>query len=350
MTILPDQYVIEKFCQYGGYPKYNKRANAWSAGCPVCREGNSWGKKRRMYYKIEKNYVFCFNCGYKGNAVEFIKHVTGMEFGEIMTESSNYDTDNVKRALVEVKPTKTFESPPLPDDSINLYEKTQVDWWLNDKNTPSKDKNTITLACKQLQERKLDQAINRPKTLWLSLTDYTHKNRITIPFYNRRDKIIFYQTRTLLKEPNKPKYLSKSGSEKSIFNINQIRPGIDTLYLFEGPIDSCFVANGVAVAGITNGPAQDLNNLQQQQLEDYRLFDKTWVLDSQWCDKTSLEKSKLLVDQGECVFIWPENIGKQYKDLNELCVAINKPGIGYKFVDKHTHCGLKAKLLLNQIG
>jgi hypothetical protein len=346
MVILPDQYVVEKFCQYGGYPKYNKRANSWMAGCPICREGSSWGKKRRLYYKLDKNYIFCFNCGWKGNSLNFIKHITGMTFSEIATESGEYTTDNVIEQLEQEKPTRNDDTPPLPDDSINLYEQNQISYWLS-TGTPI-EKKVVADAVSLLNKRFMYKAINRPKTLWLSLTDYIHKNRIIIPFYSTDGKIIFYQTRSIY-EKDKPKYLSKAGGGKTIFNINQIDSSLESVFLFEGPIDSCFVKNGLAVAGITNGPGEDLTNLQSRQLEDLRLYNKIWVLDSQWLDKTSLTKTKLLIDQGHTVFIWPESIGKQYKDLNDLCVSIDKPGIGHKFIEKNSFAGLKAKLMLKNI-
>ena len=122
MVILPDQYITEKFCQYSGYPKYNKRAKAWMAGCPICREGSSWGKKRRLYYKLEKNYIFCFNCGWKSNSLRFIQHVTGMSLPEITLESTNYSSDNVTKVLEQPEKHIQRELPSLPDDSINLFE------------------------------------------------------------------------------------------------------------------------------------------------------------------------------------------------------------------------------------
>ena len=84
-------------------------------------------------------------------------------------------------------------------------------------------------------------------------------------------------------------------------------------------------------------------------MEDLRLFKKIWVLDSQWVDQTSKIKTGQLIDQGCNVFIWPEGIGKQYKDLNELCVGVDNPGIGHKFIEKNTYSGMKAKLILNSI-
>lgn len=342
MLTIPDQYVIEKFCQYSGYPTYNKRSNAWMGGCPICREGNSWGKKRRLYYKLEKNYLFCFNCGWKGGTIEFIKHVTGLTYSEIVQESGNYTTNDVAKIDSEQKPKPVNDNiPTLPDDSINLYDESQTEWW--------KDSPAVRDSIKYIQSRKLDVAVNRPRSLWLSLNDYVHKNRITIPFYSNDGKILFYQSRAIYPQDKQPKYLSKSGAEKSIFNIDKVSPDIEAIFIFEGPIDSFFVRNGVAIAGITSGPGQDLNQLQQKQLNDYRLYKKIWVLDSQWLDQTSLEKTKMLVEQNETVFIWPKQLGCKYKDINDLCIDINQPGIGHKYIAKNSYTGMKARLLLSEI-
>lgn len=349
MSMIPDQYVIEKFCQYGGYPKYNKRANTWTAGCPICREGSSWGKKRRLYYKLDKNYIFCFNCGWKGSTIDYVKHVTGMTFGEIMSETTSYNTNNVVQVLETEMPTKQTEVESLPHDSINLYDHTQVEWWMSSDSTTQQHKNIISKAIETVKRRKLDTCTNKPNTLWISLTDYTHKHRLILPFYDKTGKIVFYQSRDITNDTSKPKYLSKTGGEKSIFNIDKVDTRVDSLFLFEGPIDSCFVKNGIGVAGITNGPGEDLTRLQQSQLSDYRLYNKIWVLDSQWLDKTSKIKTNLLIEQGHTVFIWPESIGKHYKDLNDMCVDKNLPGIGYKFLEKHSYSGMKAKLMLKNL-
>lgn len=343
MTALPDQYVVEKFCQYTGYPKFNKRSKVWAGGCPMCREGTSWGKKRRLYYKLEKNYIVCFNCGWKGGPVDYIKQVTGMSYSEILNDSNQYDTNNIVRELESEKPAPVHNIPSLPDDSINLFDEVQVNYWLGESNTH------VLNALNFIKKRKLDVAINRPKSIWLSLDDYTHKNRIIIPFYDTSGKIIFYQSRSIYKDPSRPKYLSKTGGDKSIFNINQIDKSVDDVYIFEGPIDSCFVKNGIAIAGITNSSGDDLNHIQQQQLEDLRLYNKVWVLDSQWLDRTSHDKTNQLIDRGYNMFIWPESIGSKHKDINDLCTAINQPGIGYKYIKKHSYSGMKAKMLMSRI-
>jgi hypothetical protein len=44
-------------------------------------------------------------------------------------------------------------------------------------------------------------------------------------------------------------------------------------------------------------------------------------LDSQWLDDAAYEKTKILLENGETVFIWPERVGKQFKDFNEMCMV-----------------------------
>ncbi len=48
--VLPEAYVIQKFYQFAGSPKYNRLTKTYQGGCPVCREGKSWGRKKRLFY------------------------------------------------------------------------------------------------------------------------------------------------------------------------------------------------------------------------------------------------------------------------------------------------------------
>ena len=77
---------------------------------------------------------------------------------------------------------------------------------------------------------------------------------------------------------------------------------------------------------------------------------KVWVLDSQWIDNASFVKSKILIEQGYKVFIWPEKIGKQYKDFNDIAIAAKKDEISAEFINKNTHEGLMGILKLTEIG
>jgi hypothetical protein len=211
------------------------------------------------------------------------------------------------------------------------------------------DNGNVTSARRLAEKRGLLDAVNKPKTLWVSISDFIHKNRLIIPFYDTNDEIVFYQSRTIFNNEKFPKYLSKVGADKTLFNINNVTDDVGSIFIFEGPIDACFVKNGIAVAGIQENSETSMNQAQQKQLQLFGLWDKVWALDSQWQDNAAKLKTKKLAEQGELVFIWPEKYGKQFKDFNDMAVALGINEIPYKFILDNTYTGLKAQVILGQI-
>lgn len=343
--ILPEAYIVQKFYQYAGKPKYNTLAKTYQGSCPICREGKSWGRKQRLFYIVTDNYLHCHNCGGHWSPLNWIKEVSGLSAKEIYNESEEYDVipsdisnkpqiqDTIQRIL----------TGSLPDDCINLFNSTQTSYYQS---------NPVVQTClSYIKNRKLDVAINKPKALYVTLKDFTHKNRLIIPFYDSSGKIIFYQSRDLGITPNSlPKYIGKVGGHRSVFNINQIDENINQIYILEGPIDAFFIKNGVALAGINDHTAGNLfTSLQQQQFQKFPLHKKVFVLDSQWLDKTSYRTSKVLLNNGCNIFIWPKKFGKKFKDLNEMCVRLNINKVPETFINENTYKGLPGIIKLTQI-
>jgi hypothetical protein len=342
-VILPQDYVVQKFYQYAGFPKYKKLTRVYEASCPICREGKSWGKKKRCYYLTEDNVICCHNCGWFGSPLNWIKQVTGLSVSEIYKEVQNYDILPVDILKEEIKAVKVIEQQTLPLDSINLFDESQVEFYKNNR--------VVRDALELIKSRRLSTAINRPDTIWLSLTDKVHKNRIIIPFYDVNKNIIFYQSRAIYSKDTKlrPKYLGKINGERSLYNLHKISPDLDYIFIFEGPIDSFFVKNGTAVAGIQEQSHKSFSLLQETQISSFRMYTKIWVLDSQWTDRASRIKTEKLLDSGERVFIWPEEIGTKFKEINELCITANRDSLDPDLFIKHSYTDIKGKLMLSTI-
>lgn len=342
--LVPVEYTLQKFYQYAGFPKFKKLSNTYVACCPICREGNSWGKKKRCYYLVDDNKVCCHNCGWYSDTIKWIQEVSGLSFNEILKEAQTFDIIPLEVLSENSKePAKTINIEKLPLDSINIFDSNQKEFF--------HDNEIISDALKLVKARRIDTAINKPDTLWVSLKDKIHKNRIIIPFYNEINDIIFYQSRLIYDKDAKlyPKYLSKINGEKSLFNVNKISSSLDYIFIFEGPIDSFFVQNGTAVAGIQENSNNTFSPIQEQQLLSFKFHKKIWVLDSQWKDQASRNKTAKLIESGETVFIWPENLGKKYKDINDYCIDTKTDSIDPKFFIENSHDGLKAKLLMSVI-
>jgi len=319
---------------------YNNYTNVYNSCCPLCKEGKSWGIKKRCFYIPEDDKIYCHNCGASDKPFYWIKKVSGMTDEQIRKDVGN---NEVSVELNFDEPIQRKKQSSLPDDSINLSDPTQREFY--------KDNHIVQTALAYIKSRRLDTAINRCN-FYISLKDYSHKNRLTIPFLDTSGNFIHYQSRRLFEWDEKPNYISKFNSDKSIFGIDRVDSALDDVFIFEGPLDACFVRNGVAVAGINEGHHK-FTPIQLEQLEELKLFKKFWVLDNQWIDKTSRLKTQILLEMGECVFIWPEKFRK-FKDFNELCVYLGKDEISHAFIKKHSFCGkhglLKSKLLLSCVG
>ena len=336
---LPTEYVIQKFYQYAGFPKHKKLANVYEASCPICREGKSWGRKKRLYYLIRDNSICCHNCGWYSKPLKWIQEVSQLTYDEIVSESKDFHLVDISNGKDEELPTRV-NNESLPVDSINILSEQEDIFW---KNQP-----IVQEAIRFAQGRRLVKAVNRPKALYISLTDYIHKNRLVIPFFDEHNKIVHYQSRAIYEKDmvDRPKYLSKVNSDKTLFNINNIDPDKDDIFILEGPIDSFFLKNSVAVAGIQENSDNTFSGKQLDQIRRYSIFKKIWVLDSQWADTASMRKTRRLIELGNDVFIWPKDIGQTFKDLNDLCVKYNLNEIAPEFILKNTYSGLKAKLRL----
>lgn len=338
MISLPREYIIAKFYEYGRGPIYNRFNNVYQCSCPICRESL---KKRRCYYIPENDNIYCHNCGWSSKPFKWIKEVGGYSNTDIIEEVKDYDVTIDISKEEEVRPTIHVET--LPEDSINVSDEHQLNYY-ND--------SIVIRACMHIiKSRRLDTAVNRPDNLYVSLKDKVHKNRIVIPFVNEKGEVEFYQTRTVMTTDlkSKPKYLGKVGAEKTLFNIDKVSSDHDKVYIFEGPIDAFFVRNSVAVAGITER-GRSFTARQEEQLKGtLKWYDKVWILDSQWGDRASMIKSEALLNQGETVFIWPETLGRKYKDFNDLAIASNKDEISWDWIEKNTYKGLSGIVRMTEI-
>ena len=333
-TPLPQEYVEQQFRIYAGYSRSNS-SGIFEGGCPICREGKSWGKKRRLFYIPEYDNIHCKNCHRSWNTMQWIIEVSGKSYHEVKVESKEYEyisIDYINNDTV----TTVVNNDPLPIDSINLSDPKQLEFYKN---------NYIVKECiKFIIKRRINLAINKPKSFYLSLKDFIHKNRLCIPFTDDVGNVDFYQTRSFIHKEDDPlpKYLGKVGGVKTLFGADRISEDLDYIFIFEGPIDAMFVRNGVAIGGV------DITSEQKSELNRYPFHEKIWVLDNQHVDNTAREVSHRLLDQGETVFVWPkiDNI----KDINDICIMKKINELPTTFIVKNSFTGIQGKFQMKKLG
>jgi len=334
MIEIPSVFIENIVQQYIGYPK--RQNNRIVGGCPYCREDSSWGRKSRFFWYLDSNTGYCFNCQINRSAYMFIKDQTGWEFSEIRKKIKEETGDDLVFGDL-VYDSKFIDNmvekePLIPDLPMNAIDLTDINCM-----EAFEDDFFVNLALREIKKRRLDTAINRPPSYYLSHDDFVHRNRLIIPFYDFNKNVCFYQSRALTKKQEKfGKYLSKMDGDKTISGIERLNPELPFLFIFEGPLDSFFVVNGLAVTGLT------LTNSQKNILEALKPFYQViWCLDNHFENQDTKNQYKKLIDSGERVFLWERNF--PYKDLNEYAVKENLDAINPEWIIDRSFRGSKAK-------
>ena len=334
---IPTPYMIRQFCTHTKRAVFKSQKNVYNAECPICKEGKSSGKKRRLFYFIKGNYLFCHNCNESWSALEWLTVVTNKTVAEVVADvraNENIVTiEDVNPLSLEkedsIKETEAalLRDEGLPGECVDLFDAQQVLFYKNN--------TTVKAAIEYIQRRRIDQAINRPKHLYVCLDDFTHKNRLLIPCYDLSGKLISYQTRTLLQDDQRPKYLTKDG-EKGIFLEDNIDFDYPYLFIFEGPIDAMFVKNGIAVGGAS------LSVLQKTKMISHEMCHKCiYVFDNDKDNADMKKRISSLISENKNIFFWPKQLNG-IKDINELCMRLSKNSIPTKFFIENTYSGVTA--------
>ena len=327
---LPYSYVVQQIYINCKRPYYNKSKGVYNAECPVCGEGSSSGKRRRMFYYPDTHMFQCFNCPNTWSEINWIKTVTHKSYLEIKTEAKSFD--NVQYLPPE-QPEILKDIAGIPPDSVNLYDKDVCDFYIREHEKYISIKNAIAYC----EKRRLFTAINRPKAIYYTFDDFIHKKRLIIPFHSLEGKVVYYQSRTL-NANEYPKYLCKGG-DKTLYGLYNVDITIPYLFLFEGAIDAMFVKNGLAMAGL------DLTTEQLKEIEKFMGMEIIYVYDNDVDNEEVKNKIRKQIKKGKKIFIMPDEY-KDYKDINEICTSLKMDEFPWETIVANTYKGTRALLRL----
>lgn len=221
--------------------------NVWRFSCPLCGDSKRRTSLARGFLFEKKNVIWykCFNCGNPDHKTlrSLIKHLDGNLYKEYIFE--RFKTDRVTESKLEE--LEKEEPEPLRLESIPA--------------TKISDLGNDHKAFKYLLKRRISLEhigrmyyVDNFKEFSNKLKPGVFKNinkdhpRIILPFYDQHGKIFAFQGRSLGKET--PKYLTIKIDENAekLFGLERLDTEKD-FYVVEGPIDSLFLDNCIAVAG-----------------------------------------------------------------------------------------------------
>lgn len=163
--------------------------------------------------------------------------------------------------------------------------------------------------------------------------------RIIIPFYDRDWNLQGFQGRSLPNNFKEIRYITIKLNENfpKIYGLHRLTD-YETVYVTEGPIDSLFLINGVAMMGA---------DIDHDEIREYTGKDSiVYVFDNEPRSEEIQRRMKDRIEAGYDIVIWPKHI--QEKDINELILSGLTTEEVRSTIKSNTYNGMKAKLLFGE--
>jgi transcription elongation factor Elf1 len=299
------------------FQKFKKiKNNLYNFRCPICGDSQRNKNKARGYlYQVKNNTNFkCHNCGINISFNNFLKQIDSVIYKQYTFEK--FKDGKTGRNFTVEEPVFKFEAPKF---------KPKLDLPKASSNPDAK---------KYLESRKLnpdkfyytDQFKSWTNSI-KEVFDDTSKDepRIIIPLFYQ-NTLVGFQGRSL--GPSKIKYITVMLNDDApkIYGLDEIEKD-KIVYITEGPFDSTFISNSIALCGADGDTAK------------WGICNSVWIYDNEPRNEEITSRISRTIDRGEKVVIWPSTIKE--KDINDMVLS----GLNvHDVIESNTYSGLEAKL------
>jgi len=300
--------------------KFKKvKADLYNFRCPICGDSQKHKNKARGYFYVVKNNTNykCHNCGASLSLNNFLKTLDTTLHKQYTLEK--FKEGHTGKNFVVDEPKFVFKKPVFKSKII-LPLCTEV------------ESSRTYLQKRRVDPRKFYYAenfkefCNTYKEVFADTT--VDEPRIIIPLYQEK-KLIGFQGRSL--GPSLTKYITVMLDEEApkIYGLDTIDKRLP-IYVVEGPFDSTFIDNSVALCG-SDG---DLGYLKGSDL--------VLVYDNEPRNREIVSRIGRCIERNQKVVIWPSNIIE--KDINDMVLAGHDV---MSMIKLNTYSGLEAKVKFN---
>ena len=296
--------------------------------CPYCGDSEKNQHKARGYhFKLKETFVYkCHNCSISKAFSKFLKDHDTKLYNEYCVEKF-YKKEPSFTSVIEKTTTPVFKDDPLKKVGCvsALDSQVSIDY-LNHRKIP---------------KHRWDELYFIENCQSLSSLDYKYKDRVfgndprlVLPFYSRQGKLVGVSGRAL--NNNKLRYLTLKfdDQESLIYGLRTVDYN-KKVYVTEGPIDSLFLPNSIAVAGSDFSKLKSIVPTEQAVV----VFDN---------ERRNQQLHKLMgdvIEDGFTICFWPKTIVQ--KDINDMVLNGLSSNVIEDIINKNKFSGLSAKMTLS---
>ncbi len=300
--------------------KFKKiKANLYNFRCPICGDSQKNKSKTRGYlYGVKADVNFrCHNCGASMTLSSFLKEMDPVIHKQYVFE--RFKGSKTGRGTVVEEPKFEFK-PPQFAPKVDLPKASEV-----------------SAAREYLEKRSLDSKkfyYTKAFKKWVNtfgqrFDDVRYDEpRIIIPLIYK-NQLIGFQGRSL--GPNSVKYITimLDDDAPKIYGLDDINDKFP-VFVTEGPFDSTFVSNSIAMCG------------SDGDVRRWGVNDPVWVYDNEPRNREIVKRISDTISRGEKVVIWPSNIVE--KDINDMVLGGHNV---MEVLQSNTYSNLEANLKFN---
>lgn len=307
-----------------------KKSNPYLSNfrCPICGDSQKNKLKTRGYLFQHKADMFfrCHNCGLSHSFGNFLKKIDVILFEEYSREVF-VAKNEVREEIVKPDITQIVVPAHLKGNSPlkQLKKISQLPWDHPAKRYVDKRKIPTTVQYKLFYCPKFAAWTN--SIIPGKIAASKDEPRLIIPFLKEDGTLFGYQGRSF--DPKtKLRYITIMLEEYSkIFGLDTVNKN-KKVYVFEGPIDSMFIPNSIAMAGADVSLDSSFNT-------------PVFVYDNEPRNRDIVKRIDNCIDKGYNVVIWDDTFPQ--KDINDMVMAGNDIEHIKIILDKRTFSGLAAK-------
>lgn len=320
--------------------RFHKTGKSYNFRCPLCGDSQK-NKFKTRGYLLEKGQgvlFYCHNCHESMGLKKFLGRV-----------DSNLADDYAKERF-----TEKYTKPPEPkkEEKPDISKVVVPNYMRGD--SPLKALKKISQLAhdhpaKKYVDRRLIPTpmhhklffVGKFKT-WVNTLipdKFNAENdepRLIIPFLDKDGNCYGFQGRSFAKD-TMLRYITimLDESKPKIFGVDSVDTN-HKFYVLEGPIDSMFLQNAVAMAGA------DMSTIfgNNESVKHNAVI----VFDNEPRNIDIIKRIDSCIEQGYNVCIWPNEIHQ--KDINDMVLAGKRPADLQLIIDMNTFSGLSAKLRL----
>lgn len=318
---------LDRFVQKSDY--------LWNCRCPICGDSQKNKFKSRGYiYRRKSDLCYsCHNCGVSLSFANFLKGLDHNLYDEYVLERFKEESaGNVPKpdfshiatgASIKDRLSKKSTDINLPTVA-SLPEEHAVKQYLLNRKLPRKVLSELYYAA-DFKAFVLENLPNYEKKL------PENEKRIVLPFYDKNNILLGWQGRALDKNAIRYITVKLNDENKKAFGLNRVDYA-KTIYVVEGPIDSLFLDNSIAVMDASLYKVSTIVGEGKYVL----------VFDNEPRNVEVCKHIAKAIALGYNVCIWPKSVLE--KDINDMVLAGRTPSEVQAIIDSHTYSGLMANL------